>query len=147
MFGLVALIAIFGLTLTSCGGLSEKAAEKMEEKYDDGDMTKKDYEKCIEWVDAFSQDYIKLCEDAMKEAKNEKKWEKKVEEIEEKLDKDWAGIDDIIKILTESDEDEMGSSNYKKWEKIIEKFSEKQLKIREKLQDKFDSYSVEMPKI
>ena len=145
MFGHLALIAIFGLSLTSCGGYSERAAEKMEEKFDDGDMTKKDYEKCIEWAEAYFQDYNKLCEDAVKEAKNEKKWNKLVEEIEDKLDKDWEDFDTILKILMQSDEDEMGSANYKKWEKALEKAMEKNAKIQEKLSEKFETYSVKMP--
>jgi len=148
MLGLVALIAIFGLSLTSCGGYSAKAAEKMKEKYDDGEMKKEDYTKCIEWMEEYIKDWEGLTEKGIKDVKNAKQWEKKKEEIEEQLDKDWEDIDTIDDLLTEacsSDEKGMGSSNQKKFENLVEKVFKKAGKLQEQLTEKVDDYGVELP--
>lgn len=152
ILGLVAMMAIFGLTLTSCGGYSAKAAEKMQEKFDDGEMKKDDYTKCLEWVEAYIKDWEELTEKGIKEVKNEKQWEKQKEEIEEQLEKDWEDIDTIAEILAKAyadDDKDMGSSNMNKFEKLMEKASDKQDKVREQLAKKLDVgvYDVELPEL
>lgn len=137
----MALAVVFSLGLTSCGGFSEKAAEKMVEKYDDGDMKKDDFTKCIDWVEKYSEEYVKGFEEVIQDSKNEKKFDKNFEDFEEKMDEKWDGIDDVIELLNnasyEEDKD-MGSSNIKRWEKLSEKHNEKLVKLNEKKYKKFD---------
>ncbi len=141
ILGAMAIAFIFSLGLTSCGGFSEKAAEKMVEKYDDGDMKKDDFSKCIDWVEKYYQDYEKGIEDAIQDSKNEKKFSKNIEDFEDKFEDKWDGIEDVIEMLNRAsydDDKDMGSSNIKRWEKLTEKHGEKIDKLREKAVKKFD---------
>lgn len=139
---LAAVVALVSVGFTSCNGYSSKAAEKMSERYSDGDMTKDDFSKCIDWVEKCYEDYEKEFESIINEAKNEKKFKKLYEEkIEDKFEDKWENIDDIIKLLNEAayEEDKsMGSSNIKRWEKVNEKHNKKMEKLYEKGQKKFD---------
>lgn len=141
ILGAMAIALIFSLGLTSCGGFSEKAAEKMVEKYDDGDMKKDDFSKCIDWVEKYYQECEKAFEDVIQDSKNEKKAKKNLEDAEEKIEDKWDGIEDVIEMLNSASYDEdkdMGSSNIKRWDKVKEKHIEKMGKLSDKAEKKFD---------
>lgn len=142
ILGLMALVAICCLSFTSCSSYSPKAAEKMVDKYDDGDMKKADYETCIKWVEDYWADCEKGYEKAIADSKSEKKFEKALDKLDEELTDDkWEDIDDIIKMLNEASydaEDDMGSANAKRWEKLRDKHNDKMEKLWEKAQKKFD---------
>lgn len=141
ILGALALAVICSLTLSSCGGYSSKAAEKMVEKFDEGDMKKDDFSKCIDWVEEAYKDQEEMFEECISESKNEKKFEKKIEDAEEKWDDKWEDIDDVIEMLNKAayeEDKDMGSSNIKRWEKVKEKHFEKLEKLTEKATKKFD---------
>lgn len=138
--GVLALIAIFSFGLSSCG-YSEKAAEKMVEKYDDGDMTKDDFSKCIDWMEEAYGNQEDILDELISDSKNLKRFEKNIEDAEEEYEKKWADIDDIENLLDEAsygEDKDMGSSNIKRWEKLKEKHGEKMDKLFEKARKKFD---------
>lgn len=104
-------------------------------------MKKDDFSKCIDWVEKYSEEYLKGYEEIIQDSKNEKKFDKNLEDFEEKMEDKWDGIDDVIEMLKSASRDEdkaMGSSNIKRWEKLFEKQREKMSKLYEKKYKKFD---------
>lgn len=138
-WGLLALLALVCVAFSSCG-YSQKSAEKMVERYESGDMTQEDYEKCITWVEQYTDEYVAELEEVLATAKNGKKFSKMAEDVDEKMDDKWADIDDVIEMLNEAsykDEKEMRRSNVKRWKKLNDSFDRRFSRIIEKASKKF----------
>lgn len=141
---LLTLFAVMGILLTGCGGYSERSGEKMMKKFENGDMTKDDYAKCLDVLDEYIQDMDKEIGELIANSSNEKKFIKGLEELDERSEDKWGGVEDLGEIFEDSDEKEIGSSNMKRLNKLVEKAQKKFfVTYREKIAKKYDGVPTE----
>ncbi|MCM1006063.1 MAG: hypothetical protein NC402_07190 [Prevotella sp.] len=122
---LALLMIFFCCGLTSCAGFSDKDGQKIMDKFDEGDMTKEDYTKCMDKVEEYCVYLEEELNQIIADNKNKKKFKKALDDLEEEIDEKWGGIEDVVEVMNKAEEKEMGSSNSKKWEKFSEKWSKK----------------------
>ncbi len=139
--GIFVLVAMFVIGLTSCGGYSEKAGEKMIEKYEDGEITKDDIATCIDWVEDAQNESLESMEDVLEKSGNRRQFDSKMEDAQDIFDKKWDGMEEVVEMLDKAaiDKDNtMGSSDKKRWQKVQDKFHDKVMKFYEKVNKKFN---------
>lgn len=136
LFTLVALVAVLGFSLTSCGGYSNSKAKEFIKKDKKDKLKKEDYATMIEWYEEINEEYYDGWEKIIKKEKKYDDYELALHEFQIGLLADYPHFDRIESILrrgaNEGEDGAMGKANCNKYEKLSEKFD----KRRDKLNDK-----------
>ena len=137
--GLVALFAIVSIAFSSCGGgsgYSAKDAEEMIKKSEEGKLEAADSTKCIDWVEAYTNESLNKLESAINDSKTDEDFYKKQEEADKALNEKYPKMDEIQKILFTATEEEMGKENSDRYQKVMSESIEKVAKIMDKAAEK-----------
>lgn len=123
------MMALVCVGLNSCSsGFSPESAKEMLQKYEDGKMTEADFSTCIDWSEEYFAEAFKEMEGAMDKAENAEDFGKIMKDVEEKLDKKYANMQDIVSMLTEAaakNDKAMGQKNIDRWNKVEKDFEKK----------------------
>lgn len=139
--GIFVLVAMFVIGLTSCGGYSEKAGEKMIEKYEDGEITKDEMATCIDWVEDAQNEELEMLQEALDKSKNLDEYIGKMNECREIIEYKWKGLGDVVEMLSKAggyDKKTMGHSNRKRWRELQDKYQARLEMINSEAQNKFN---------
>lgn len=118
---------------------SHSAAKKMIDKHEAGKFTKADYSTCIDWLEEgydcmYTQ--VKWC---VEHSDNEDSFSKNVDRKIKPVQEKYSELDDIMRILSHADAEEMGPANYKRFNRIDEKFNKNMEKLEKKAAEKFNN--------
>ena len=135
---ILSILAITCIAFISCDKVNlpdiiKSDAEKIDEvikKHDENNMTQDDYSFCIDIVDDYLQQSIRLIEDAVNDRKNDMDFNNKQNECK-LIQCSCPQIDAIQNILSKATEQEMGKDNYYRYQKIQERTCDKITKIIE----------------
>ncbi|MCM1006066.1 MAG: hypothetical protein NC402_07205 [Prevotella sp.] len=116
---------------------SDRAGEKMYNKYQDGTLTESDYTTMIDWMQEAFRDANERAAEAVRESSSESEFKRDMRNIESDLERDWPNFNEIAKILNKSSESEMGSSNYRRFNRIKDNFEDRSRELQEKAERKF----------
>lgn len=130
---MVALVALMGVTMTSCGGYSNGKAKDMIVKDNDGKLEKADYATMIEWIQDANDKYNDEWESIIEDNKDDyQQYEFAMSEMAVDFAGDYTFIGEISSIVSRADEKMMGKENKEKWEE----YEAAQLKRKQALQQK-----------
>lgn len=133
---MVAMVALLGVTMTSCGGYSNGKAKDMIVKDKDGKLEEADYATMIEWVQEYYDNYNDEWEGVIEDNKDNKQ---EYDFAKAEMDADFAGdytfIDGIKSILNTngSDEKKAGKENKEAWEKLNAKVTDRENALQKKV--------------
>lgn len=133
---MVAMVALLGVTMTSCGGYSNGKAKDMIVKDKDGKLEEADYATMIEWVQEYYDNYNDEWEGVIEDNKDNKQ---EYDFAKAEMDADFAGdytfIDGIKSILNSngSDEKKAGKENKEAWEKLNAKVTDRENALQKKV--------------
>lgn len=132
---LVALVALMGATLTSCGGYSNGKAKDMIVKSNDGKLEEDDYATMIEWVQDARDRYLDEWESVIEDNKDDyQQYEFAFKEMDAEMDAEYIFYDDIVSIINRAsyDEKKIGKENKENWEKYCSKVEDRESALRKK---------------
>lgn len=123
MFSLAMIISLS--VLTSCGGApSNSDVKKVIEKYDDkGEISEKDYSALLDYLDAAMDEALPLVKDMKKAQENDDDDEiEAIEKKAEKLESKYEYFEDVLKIISNASDEDLGKSNVKKAKDLLGKW-------------------------
>lgn len=133
---MVAMVALLGVTMTSCGGYSNGKAKDMIVKNNDGKLEEADYATMIEWVQEYYDNYNDEWESIIEDNKdNKQEYDFAAAEMKADFAGDYTFIDDIETILSTNaiDEKKAGKENKEAWEKLTTKNDDRKAALQKKV--------------
>lgn len=130
-FALVAVVALMGACMTSCGGFNGKAKDLIV-KNDDGKLTEEDYAKMIEMISDYNESYNNDWEKAIEKNPEYKDYKFAKQELKAKYGVDYTYADDIKSILNGAGEKKMGKENKDAWDKVTTTNSDRKKALENK---------------
>ena len=137
---LIALMAVLGVTMTSCGGYSNSKAKEMIIKSEDDKLKKEDYADMIEWYEACNSKYLDKWEKILADKDSYLEYQLSMIEFNADFTSDYPFMNDVEHILKSAVEEEMVKANLNKFEKLEEKFEKRADKYGEKASKMRDKY-------
>lgn len=137
---ILALIALFAVPLTSCGGYNKSEAKELMRKADKDKLTKSDCSTIVEWYEEYMEKLYESYEDVVENSDDYvdyiMEWEKKRGELQAK----YPCIGELASSVAHGDDDKVGSSNKKRLQKIGEKYDKKGEKLDKKVSKMREKY-------
>lgn len=130
---MVALVALMGVSMTSCGGYSNGKAKDMIVKNNDGKLEEADYATMIEWIQDYNDKYNDEWEGVIEDNKDDyQQYEFAVAEMDADYGVDYTFISDINSIVSFADEKKMGKENKEKWDSYAAKLVDRKQALKKK---------------
>lgn len=117
---MLAVMALLGVSVTSCGGYSNSKAKDMIAKDDDGKLEQSDYTDMIQWVEDANKDFCDGWEEVIKDNPEYKDYELAIKEFTVNKAVDYVFIGDIEYILNKQsrNEESFGKENVDRWKAV-----------------------------
>lgn len=133
------LLVLFTLALTACSKYDSDQIENWYDTYRDrGHIKKSDYTKAIEMAEEIMEKFTDQQESIINNSKTSTAYEEAMEDLADNFDERYDDNEDLMTILNNASEDDMGSANYRKWQRTWSKFTNRVEKLSEKAERKFD---------
>lgn len=130
---MVALVALMGVTMTSCGGYSNGKAKDMIVKNNDGKLEEADYATMIEWIQDANDKYNDEWESIIEDNKDDyQQYEFALTEMAVDFAGDYTFIGEISSIVSRADEKKMGKENKEKWDSYQAKLLDRKQALQKK---------------
>ncbi len=134
---MVALVALMGVTMTSCGGYSNGKAKDMIVKDNDGKLEEEDYTTMIEWLQDYNEGMLEDMEGIIEDNKDDyQQFRFAVAEMEADKNAEYIFIDDINRIVASAGEKKMGKENKENYDKLSAKWAERAVALAKKAPEK-----------
>lgn len=150
---ILALIALFAVPLTSCGGsgsrdessedndpsyssgYSNSKAKEMIQKDDDGKLDTDDYATMIKWIQDYYEDYMNEWESVIEDNKEYKDYKFAKAEMDADFGKEYIFISRIEGIVAGAavDEKKVGKENKDKYDSFVTKKNDRVEALRKKV--------------